>query len=62
MSLHSCSISQVLDTRFIGGVAELLRRSVSNLARSTRVGSNPVVETTNHKPTQLSILPRLVNE
>ena len=34
-----------------GGVAEWLRRSVSNHARSTRVGSNPVVGTTNHKPT-----------
>ena len=28
-----------------------LRRSVSNLVRSTCVGSNPVVGTTNHKPT-----------
>ena len=34
-----------------GDVAECLRRSVSNLVRSTRVGSNPVVGTTNHKPT-----------
>ena len=34
-----------------GGVAEWLMRSVSNHARSTRVGSNPVVGTTNHKPT-----------
>ena len=33
-----------------GGVAEWLRRSVSNHARSTRVGSNPVVGTTTHKP------------
>ena len=31
-------------------VAEWLRRSVSNHARSTRVGSNPVVGTINHKP------------
>ena len=34
-----------------GGVAEWLRRSVSNQVRSTRVGSNPVVGATNHKPT-----------
>ena len=34
-----------------GGVAEWLRRSVWNHARSTRVGSNPVVGITNHKPT-----------
>ena len=34
-----------------GGVAEWLRRSVSNHAKSTRVGPNPVVGTTNHKPT-----------
>ena len=49
-----------------GGVAEWLRRSVSNHAGSTRVGSNPVVGTTSHKPTanstQLFILPRSVNE
>ena len=32
-------------------MAEWLRRSVSNHARSTRVGSNPVVGTINHKPT-----------
>ena len=32
-------------------VAKWLRRSVSNHARSTRVGSNPVIGTTNHKPT-----------
>ena len=32
-------------------VAEWLRRGVSNHVRSTRVGSNPVVGTTNHKPT-----------
>ena len=43
---------------------ELLRRSVSNLLRSTRVGSNPVVGTTNpsQQSTQLFILPRSVNE
>ena len=47
-----------------GGVAKWLRCSVSNLVRSTRVGSNPVVGTTNHMPTvnQLSFLPRSVNE
>ena len=33
-----------------GGVAEWLRRRVSNHARSTRVGSNPVVGATNHNP------------
>ena len=32
-------------------MAEWLRRSVSNHARSTCVGSNPVVGATNHKPT-----------
>ena len=32
-------------------MAEWLRRSVSRLLGSTRVGSNPVVGTTNHKPT-----------
>ena len=32
-------------------VAEWLMRSALNLVRSTRVGSNPVVGTTNHKPT-----------
>ena len=36
---------------FDGGVAEWLRRSVSNHARFARVGSNPVVGTTNHNPT-----------
>ena len=35
----------------LGGVAEWLRRSASNHARSTRVGSNPVVGTIYHKPT-----------
>ena len=34
-----------------GGVADWLRCRVSNHARSTRVGSNPVVGTTNHNPT-----------
>ena len=34
-----------------GGVAEWLWRSISNHARSTRVGSNPVVSSSNHKPT-----------
>ena len=43
-------------------LAELLKRSVSNHARSTRVGSNPVVGTTSQQPTQPSILPRSVNE
>ena len=33
-----------------GGVAKL-RRSVSNHARSTGVGSNPVLGTTSRKPT-----------
>ena len=32
-------------------MAEWLWRSVSNHARSIRVGSNPVVGTANHKPT-----------
>ena len=44
------------------GVAEWLRRSVSNLVRSTRAGSNPVVGTTSQQPTQLSILPWAVDE
>ena len=35
---------------FFGDMAERLRRSVKNLVMSTRVGSNPVVGTTNHKP------------
>ena len=35
----------------LDGVAEWLRHSVSNHARSTRVGSNPVVGSTSHKPT-----------
>ena len=34
-----------------GGVAEWLRRSVSNHATSTRVGLNPLVGIINHKPT-----------
>ena len=34
-----------------GGAAEWLRRHVSNHARSTRVGSNPVVGTISHKLT-----------
>ena len=34
-----------------GGVAEWLRRSVSNHTRSIRVGSNPVVGITSHMPT-----------
>ena len=34
-----------------GGVAECLRRSVPKLNGSTRGGLNPVVGTTNHKPT-----------
>ena len=38
----------IIDT---GGVAEWLRDSAPNLVRSIRVGSNPVVGTTNHKPT-----------
>ena len=39
---------------YIDGVAEWFRRSVSNLLRSTRVGSNLVVGTTNRKPTSNS--------
>ena len=44
--------------------AEWLRCSVSDHARSTRVGSDPIVEITNHKPTVNSavIHPRSVNE
>ena len=38
------------------GVVEWLRRSVSHHASSTRVGSNPVVGTTNPKPTVNSAL------
>ena len=34
----------------VGGLAEWLRHSVSDHARSTRVGLNPIVGTTNHKP------------
>ena len=34
-----------------GGVVGLLRRSVLNLVRSTRVGSNLVVGTIYHNPT-----------
>ena len=34
-----------------GGVAEWLRHRVSNHTSSTRLGSNPVVGTTTHKPT-----------
>ena len=33
------------------GVAEWLRRSASNPVGSTHVGSNPVDDTTKHKPT-----------
>ena len=33
----------------IGGVVDCLRRNVSNLVKSTRVGSNPVGGTTDHK-------------
>ena len=32
-------------------MAEWLRRSVSNLVKSTPLGSSPVVGTTNRKPT-----------
>ena len=32
-----------------GGVAEWLRRIVLNPVGSTRVGSNPVADTTNHR-------------
>ena len=35
----------------LGGVAVWLRRSVSNHARFSCVSSNPVIGTTNHKPT-----------
>ena len=47
-----------------GDVAERLGRSVSNHARFTRVGSNPVVGITNHKPKVHSAvrLLRLANE
>ena len=50
-----------------GGVAEWLRRSVSNLVGPTRVGANSVADTTSHKPTansavHPSLAPRLVNE
>ena len=41
----------VTSTTVVGGVAEWLRRSVSNLVRSTCVGSNPIVGITNHKQT-----------
>ena len=34
-----------------GGVAEWLKRSVSNHVSSARVGSKPVVGTTDYKPT-----------
>ena len=43
-------------------VAKWLRYSVSNFVRWTCVGSNPVVGTTDQHSTQLSILPRSVNE
>ena len=36
---------------FHGGMAKWLRHSVSNHATFIHVGSNPVVGTTNHKPT-----------
>ena len=39
-----------------GGMADWLIRTVSNLGRSTRVGSSPVVGTMNHKPTSNSAL------
>ena len=46
------SINRKMIKDFIGDdVAEWLRRSVSDHTRSTRVGSNPVVRTTNRKPT-----------
>ena len=41
----------VLHFKCIAAVAEWLRRSVLNHARSTRVGSNPIVGATNYKPT-----------
>ena len=46
-----------------GGVAEWLRRSVSKHARYTRVGSSPVIGTTNHKLTVNSAVhpPEVVN-
>ena len=47
----------------VGGVAEWLRRSVPDLARPVRVGSNPAAfGTTSQQSTQLSNLPRSVNE
>ena len=48
--------SNELSLQLSGGVAEWLRRSVSNHVRSTRMGSNPVVGTTNHKPTVNSVV------
>ena len=36
------------------GVAEWLRHSVSNLVRSSRMGLNPIVGATNHRPTVTS--------
>ena len=55
MQLENCEI---------GGVTQWLRRSVSNLVRSTRVGSNPFDSTINHsqQPTQLSVPSGSVNE
>ena len=35
--------------RYYGGVAEWLRRSISNHTRSTHLESNPLVGATNHK-------------
>ena len=43
--------SMPVPTRVYGGVNKWLRCDVSNLARSTSMGSNPVVGITNHKPT-----------
>ena len=51
---------------WIGGVAEWFRRSVPNLVRSSVLGSSPTAGTilpqANSQRTQLSILPRSVNE
>ena len=49
-SVLDCSLRELLLNRNNDVVAEWLRCIVSNHVSSTRVGSNPVVGTTNHKP------------
>ena len=44
-------MQQLFAAELYGGMAEWLRPSLSNHVRSPCVGSNPVVGTTNHKPT-----------